>query len=115
MACAIATQRADLGTCWEETRAAVRAIEVPLVWGATSSNHLHRGPRPPATRPHLLGAGLIGCAVLGVWLIVASLSSRAPAAPTSFGFDDVYALARSLAAQPYRAPDEQLPPLLRYL
>jgi glucans biosynthesis protein len=46
---------------------------------------------------------------------VASLSSRAPAAPASYGFDDVYALARSLAAQPYRAPEEQLPPLLRYL
>jgi periplasmic glucans biosynthesis protein len=80
-----------------------------------SNNRLRGRARPPAARPHLVGAGLIGCAVLGVWLIVASLSSRAPAAPASFGFDDVYALARSLAAQPYRAPEEQLPPLLRYL
>ena len=66
-------------------------------------------------RPRLRSTRMFGCALLGVCLGMVSFSSRAPGAALAFGFDDVYASARSLAEQPYRPLDDQLPPLLRYL
>jgi hypothetical protein len=79
----------------------------------------HEDPAPPARvglRTALRGAAL---GVLAASLLASAAPAAAPAAAASasasqaeFGFESVRALARELAAQPYRAPENTVPQVL---
>jgi glucans biosynthesis protein len=58
----------------------------------------------------------MGRVALGALLILLALAPPPLiASPLQFGFEDVYAIARQLAARPYQPPHDRIPPVLRQL
>jgi periplasmic glucans biosynthesis protein len=57
----------------------------------------------------------LGAVALGVWLAMLPGASPSAAAPAPFGFDDVTAIARGLAENPFHAQEDRIPEFLHRL